>query len=342
MSAHRWVRRMWSGGGGIPAGVARAVLLPAEWLFGAAVRWRDFSFRRTGRSVLRASVPVVSVGNVSVGGTGKTPVASWVIRTLQRQGASPALVARGYGQDELLLHRRWTPGIPVIADPDRHAGVERAVREGATVAVLDDGFQHRRLARNLDVVLVGAEEGLPGPLLPRGPFREPARALRRAQAVIVTRKEASAERAHGLMRQVRELAPEAVVGQVHLRPGELTPLVGGTQDQAASPPVATTTDPPGVARPESVTWGIQSLDLDVGLLKSFRDHHDFTEDDVAALMEEAGSRPVVVTEKDAVKWERIEAARTGEVWVLRQEVHWEEGREAVEALLEGVLKETIE
>ena len=98
------------------------------------------------------------------------------------------------------------------------------------------GRWHRRLARNLDVVLVGAEEGLPGPLLPRGPFREPARALRRAQAVIVTRKEASAERAHGLMRQVRELAPEAVVGQVHLRPGELTPLVGGTQDQAASPP----------------------------------------------------------------------------------------------------------
>ncbi len=333
---------MWSGGGGISGSVARAVLLPGEWLFRAALRVRALRYRAGTASVARASIPVISVGNLSVGGTGKTPVASWVIRVLRDRGARPALVARGYGEDELLLHGRWTPGIPVVADPDRAAGVEQAAGNGASVAVLDDGFQHRRLAREVDLVLVAAEEGVPGRLLPRGPFREPLEALGRAHGVLVTRKSASLEAAREVAGRIRAHVPGAVVGVAHLRPAGLRPL-GVVRDPGESEliegPVVVAT---GVARPESVAAGVRALGLEVAALKAFPDHHDFREAEVTSVVQEAAGRPVVVTEKDAVKWELLEATRGAPVQVLYQELTWEEGEAAMEELLMGALAGRME
>ncbi|HSG46257.1 MAG TPA: tetraacyldisaccharide 4'-kinase [Longimicrobiales bacterium] len=352
MRGQDWVRRMWRGEAGAGGRTARALLLPVEGLFRLGVALRERRYRRGSPRIRNAPIPVISVGNLSVGGTGKTPVASWVVDRLRAAGATPALVARGYGEDELLLHRRWTPGVEVVADPDRHAGVVAAASRGATVAVLDDGFQHRRLGREADVVLVAAEEGLPGPLLPRGPFREPGRALGRAQAVVVTRKEASESRAREVAAQAAELAPGAVVARLWFRPGGVRPLgvapvsaesprgVPGARPGEAPallPPVGPVLVATGVARPESVVAAVQATGLEVGGVEPFPDHHDFTAADVERLIRLAGGRTVVVTEKDAVKLERLPAAAGADIRILEQELVWEAGQEGVERLLAAAL-----
>jgi len=206
VSLHARVRRWWAGERGWAGRFLFLLAAPAEWLFGAAVRRRNRAYDRRGGERV-AGLVVVSVGNLSVGGTGKTPVSAWLARLLRERGAETVLLARGYGEDELLLHRRWNPEVSVVADPDRLRGARTALRGGAAAAVLDDGFQHRALARDADVVLLSAEEGPPGHLLPRGPFREPLAALARADAVVVTRRTASADEARRLAERVRAAYP---------------------------------------------------------------------------------------------------------------------------------------
>lgn len=175
----------------LPWPLLRAMALP----YGFAVAWRNRRFDR-GAGVRRLGCAVVSIGNLTAGGTGKTPMVADAAKRLARLGASPIVALRGYAadregrSDEAELHRLALPGVPIVVGPDRHASLLAAgcPLEPPSVVVLDDGFQHRRLARDLDVVLVDATRpALGDPLLPAGWLREPASALRRADAVVVTR-----------------------------------------------------------------------------------------------------------------------------------------------------------
>ena len=157
--------------GPLPALLA-PVTVPASLLYGLAVRARNARFDR-GRTVVPVTVPVISVGNVTVGGTGKTPMVTWVTRRLLDAGMRPVIAMRGYGArpgrgdeadeadeaDEVMEHRLRLGDVPVVADPDRVAALRSFLPEHAGIdcVVLDDGFQHRRLGRDLDLVLMGAE-----------------------------------------------------------------------------------------------------------------------------------------------------------------------------------------
>jgi tetraacyldisaccharide 4'-kinase len=180
--------------GPLPAGLA-PLSVPLSWGYGLAVRAVSLG-RNRGFGMRRLPVPVISVGNVTVGGTGKSPFVAWAARTLAAAGARPAIALRGYGaadparSDEALEYGKTAPGVPVLAGADRYASVQAAIARGERLdcVVLDDGFQHRRLARDLDAVLVDATRpGLEGRLLPAGWLREPAGALGRADLVVVTR-----------------------------------------------------------------------------------------------------------------------------------------------------------
>ena len=166
-------REVWSGGGGAVGAVLRTILAPAEAGYAAVVAARNGAYDRGWLRSERVEVPVISIGNVSVGGAGKTPFAAWLARWLTDLGRRPAIALRGYGEDEILLHRELNPDVPVFRGKRRVEAARQAVAAGRDAVVLDDAFQHRALARDLDVVLVPVEGWEPRPrLVPRGPWRE--------------------------------------------------------------------------------------------------------------------------------------------------------------------------
>jgi tetraacyldisaccharide 4'-kinase len=211
--------------------------------------------------------------------------------------------------------------VPVIANPDRWEAVAEAARRGATVAVLDDGFQHRRLRRAVDLVLVAVEEGLPGALLPRGPFREPLSALSRAHAIVVTRKSGTEEAALGFAVELTRRFDDALVRRVHLAPGAVRPLGGAHGGDATLDPGPVTVAT-AVARPEAVRDSVRAAGHEVGVLEAFPDHHEFTPGDLDRLLGRNGGGPIVVTEKDAVKLVDLPGALEAPIWVLEQVLVW--------------------
>src|SRR5688572_26333331 len=187
------------------------MLRPLSAAFGALTRARRSAYARGVLKVERAAIPVISVGNLTVGGTGKTPFSRWLTERLLERGQRPAILHRGYGSDEPALHRLWHPEVPVFVGSDRVESVKQAERAGATVVVLDDGFQHLRLARDLDIVLISADNWhLPKRLLPAGNWREPISVLQQANAIVVTRKAASRKAAGAVADALRSEARNAV------------------------------------------------------------------------------------------------------------------------------------
>ncbi len=329
------VNRIWFGEGAL-ARAGRAVLwLPAR-IFAAGVGTRNRLFDRGVLPVHRGPIPAISVGNITVGGTGKTPVAAWLAGELARRGARPAVVLRGYGADEPAVHARLNPEVPVVVDVDRVAGVRRAAALGADVAVLDDAFQHRRAARTADVVLVSAERGLGrARLLPAGPFREPTAALRRASLVVVTRKTATPGQAGAVLEAARAASGRegAILG---LQPDSLVALAGGEVHPLTAVAGRRVMLITGVGEPGLVAAQLTAAGASV-TLRAFPDHHAFTDQELAAAGEAANRADFAVcTLKDAVK---ISARWPGSVplWYVSQRVIVERGVEHVDGILERMV-----
>lgn len=327
-------RRLWSGELGAAGTVLGALLVPPAAAYASAVALRNRAYDAGMLRVERATVPVISIGNVAVGGTGKTPFSNWLARRLLERGRKPALLHGGYAADEPELHRRWDARIPVIAGRDRVRGAAEAVRGGADVIVLDDAFQHRRLARDLDIVLVAAERwAAPRRLLPRGPWREPASALRRADLVVVTRKTAPAAAAAAAAAEIGGQSGRPVA-RAYLRPAgwrRVSPEAGS----AASGPAGGVVLVAGIAEPDLFAVNAREAGADVAAQVFFPDHHEFSDADVARVTETAAGRPLVTTEKD---WTRLQRRLgTAEVWVLGQDVIVEDGLALLDSLLDRVL-----
>lgn len=327
---HAAVGTWWTGGGGAVGAALRAAAAPAEAAFRGGVALRNRWWDARG-GVRVEGVAVVSVGNLTVGGTGKTPVAAWVARRLAESGRPGAVVTRGSHGDEMALHGRWNPHVPVVGARRRVDAARAAASAGCTTVVLDDGFQHRRLARDLDVVLLAAEDPFPGALLPRGPYREPPSALARAHVVLVTRRVAAEAAAAALARRVLEDNPRLVVGRIALVPGGWRDLEGAPAPPPDGPVLAVA----GVARPHAFVQQLSELLGSPAGLLAYPDHHRFGPGDVRAMRAAAGPCTVVVTEKDATKLHAFRH-QLGPVRVLAQTLRWEAGEDTVTRLLEAV------
>jgi tetraacyldisaccharide 4'-kinase len=230
----RGVERLWYSPD-LAARAARLALTPLELLYSGAMALRGRLYDAGLLPVHETRIPALGVGNLTVGGTGKTPVSAWLASELAVRGARPAIVLRGYGSDEQLVHEILNPAIPVIASPDRVAGMERAAASGVDTVVLDDAFQHRRAARTADIVLVSAERWNENRrLLPAGPWREPLSSLRRAALAVVTRKAASLDDARRVADRVSLAAGGTATAIVHLALGELRMIPRGTDDAPRS------------------------------------------------------------------------------------------------------------
>jgi tetraacyldisaccharide 4'-kinase len=323
----------------MPGGaVASAALLPLEAAFRGASALRNRAYDAGLLRAHAATVPVVSVGNLVVGGAGKTPVAAWLAGRLLAWGRRPAIAMRGYGGDEVLLHRELNPDVPVFIDARRIRAAAAAAAAGRDVVVLDDGFQHRALARDLDLVLVPAESWTRAPrLLPRGRWREPPGALTRAHVVAVTRKTAISGAAAAVCEEVGRLAPGALVLQCALMPDRLSPLHGG----AASRPLASLAGASvlalaAIARPAPFVAHLLDAGAEVEAVLH-ADHYPYGAGDAAALLARAAGRPLVTTRKDAVKLRPL-LSPEADAWVLDQTVEIEHGLEA----LDGALRRALE
>lgn len=326
-TVQRFARRWWAGDLGALGTFLSVLFAPASWLWAGVTALRNARYDRGGV----ASVPglrVVSVGNLAVGGTGKTPLASWVARALREAGRRPALVLGDYGPDEKLLHERWAPATPVHAGRDRIQAARQAKADGADVAVLDDGFQHRRLARDIDLVVLSVEDRYPGRTMPRGPYREGPSALKRADLVVITRRSSRVEAARGLARRVEASHPRLVKGCARLTGGRWTDLDGRPKPEPPGDLLAVA----AIGRPAAFVDAIRALVKGSVELAHFGDHHEYTLADVRAIASRSVGRSIVVTEKDAVK---LVAHRDllGDVSVLAQTLEWDWGEDDVRELL---------
>jgi tetraacyldisaccharide 4'-kinase len=328
---------LWFGSGLLPA-LGRAALFPAERLYAAVVASRGVLY---DRGILRSEeppLPALSIGNLTVGGTGKTPIAAWAAGELAGEGR-PAIVLRGYGGDEPLVHARLHPTIPVIASADRVAGAREARARGADVVVLDDAFQHRRIRRQADWVLVSADRWTPGRrrLLPAGPWREPLRALRRASVAIVTRKAASRIRTEEIRTELLRHAPQVPVAVVHLAPDGLRAVHGDETRPLESLRGARVRLIAAVGDPTALRAQIEAEGASVDT-RFFPDHHAYSAREIAALASGVEDGTVVVcTLKDAVKiapgWPRAAPA----IWYVSQRVDVEDGLDTLSRSIHAVL-----
>lgn len=333
----RLLETVWTGRGR-RARVARALLAPAEALYRAVIATRGMLY---DWGVFRAedfSVPILSIGNLSVGGTGKTPVAAWFARTLSAKGLRPGIVLRGYGGDETIVHQRLNEGVPVIAAADRVRGIREAIAQGVDVVVLDDAFQHRRAARDADVVLVNADAWSGAPrLLPAGPWREPLRSARRANLVIITRKMAERSTVDDVRRALANAAPRVPVATACLAPGDLRSTATGQTLPLHVVRGADLTAIAAIAHPDSFFRQLTELGA-VVRPHSFPDHHSFTLQDARDLATHASSSDFVVcTLKDAVKLESLWPAEAGSLWYVSQRFRVEDGQEHIDRLLDDLV-----
>ena len=310
------------------------LLVPLTPLYRGVISARLAAYRRGWLKTSRLQVPVVSVGNLTLGGTGKTPTVIALVRDLVRRGRHPAVLTRGYGRssadplilvgpdpqvsvqetgDEPLELAARLPGVPVVVDHDRVRGGIEAQARGADVLVLDDGFQHLRLERDLDVVLVDAGDPWGGGKMPpRGRLREPVAGLGRAHAVLVTKVGTDPSMIVAEIQQaVDRVAPGLPVLSARLEPkavrrgGELV----GSEMLEGRRILATA----GLGRPEGFADLLRTAGAEVVETSWFADHHPWTRVDVEGVVQRATELDAVAvtTAKDAVKM-----PRDSDLWVV--------------------------
>ena len=299
-----WLTRLWYRESAGPS-----LLQPLSWLYGLVVRLRRHAYDSGLLRSHRAGKPVIVVGNVTVGGTGKTPLVAWLAEQLSASGLKVGIVSRGFGRskrepevvhiesrwrdvgDEPMLLRQLT-GCDTVVAHDRFAGVQKLVALGADVVIADDGLQHLRLVRDCEIVVVDGARGFGnGRLLPAGPLREPASRVRRASVVVVN----GAPEHASLLGGEGELAPESLRmvlsgSEAHRVDGLAAPQplehFRGKQVHAVA----------GIGNPHRFFRDLRARGIDV-IEHPYPDHHPFAAADLTFDDELA----VLMTQKDAVR-----------------------------------------
>jgi len=333
---HRMVRWLWTSRRP-DARLARLALLPVSGLWRGAMAARGLAYRRGWFAVHDLPLPSVAVGNLTVGGSGKTPIAIWIARHYQARGLVPGVLLRGYGRDEALVHQHAAPGAVVIADPDRVVGAERALANGAQVLVLDDAYQRLDVRRDLNLAVVSAETSRAVRWsLPAGPWREPWEEIARADAVIVTRKRASPEAARTMAEEVRRRV-SGPVAVAHLGLGTFEGLVSGRRESADLLRGKRVVAASGIADPDAFVAQVKGTGAAVQVA-TWKDHHDYRDEDVAWLAHAARRADhVVITQKDAVKLRDRWPSSVPEPLVATLDLTWEDGGERIVAALDAVV-----
>lgn len=304
-------------------------LWPISWLYGMIVRLRNLAYDRGILQKFYVDAQIVSVGNITVGGTGKTPATITIAATLQRQGRRVAILSRGYGRrsrgtvvvadseglrssvadagDEPFMMARALPGVPVVVDGNRVRGARLLVeRFGVEVIVLDDGFQHRRLAREVDIVLLDVRWLQRRWLLPAGPYREPLSALRRAHLVLLV---GSGEQHDIAVNALPLKVSRQIGGEIGSAHRQVTGLLDPRTQQRApirSLAARQVYAVAGIAEPASLRRTLEAAGAHIVRFDAYGDHRFYRAGDLGRLVQRfraSGADFLVTTMKDWVKLE---------------------------------------
>ena len=309
---------------GILASLVRLLLFALSFPYRAAVAIRNRRYD-SDKGIQRVQATVISIGNLTTGGTGKTPLIALLAQRLAKQSpidSQIAIVSRGYGAkdgqpNDEAMELEWLTGIPHVQNADRVAAANEAIqRFQATCLLVDDGFQHRRLARDLDIVLIDATCPFGyDHLLPRGLLREPASSLKRANAVVLTRTNlVLAAEIQAIKLRINEANPTVVVAETQTVANGLIDANRERHDLSAiTGPVFGVC---GIGNPDGFIQTLQSNSVEVASQKFFVDHHAYCDNDlqeIERLAAASGSKAIICTLKDLVK---INRQRLGDIPVF--------------------------
>src|SRR5215216_1959737 len=299
------------------------VLPPLSILYDAVTRTRLSLYRRGTFQTTTLDRPVISIGNITTGGTGKTPLVEWVARTVATQGKKVCILTRGYGRKDPHLQVIVSDGYGVLASPaeagdepyllatnltgqaavissaDRIAAGREAIKDfGTECFVLDDGFQHLRLARDLNIVTIDATNPWGGgSLLPYGRLREKPEGLSRADCIVITRCDQVGS-VDALREEILRLAGKRPIFESWMRPVRVSVLKNSSETLVPPARVAAFC---AVGNPNSFFENVKQMGFEVGLQKAFPDHHVYSQDEIDSLIQDAGAMSLITTAKDAVK-----------------------------------------
>ncbi len=333
------------------------MLYPLSKIYGFVVKTRIFFYKRGTLKSVRLPVPVISVGNITMGGTGKTPVVEYIARYLQKRGKRVAILSRGYAatikqemgsfgknvcNDEHLLFQENIPDIPNLLNKDRVKSGFEAIRHfQAEYVLLDDGFQHLRLARDLDIVIIDALNPFGhGHVVPRGMLREPLEEMRRAGMIMLTHvDQCGDDKIRAVINRLREIAGDVpLVETVHQpmyleSPKDAAPMdIHWLQGKKVFAFCA-------IGNPVSFRKSVESLGGELLGFRVFPDHHVYTPSELKELnaaAQQVKPDAIVITQKDKVKMRNNFDIWDFPLWALKMEIRIVKGCEIFENKINAI------
>ena len=328
---------------GFPAVFFKLLLFIVSVPYAFFIRIHDFLYKTKMLKIHDAGIPVISVGNITLGGTGKTPFVLMLARHLSHAGKKCAILIRGYGEDEwkMLESSLRSKEAHVFVGRDRVKSAEKAKQEGKDIIILDDGFQHRRLKRDLDIVLVDSSEPFGNRRsFPRGILREGLWALKRADIISLTKIDKGKKNVKSIKSEIQKIAPgKPVLETLHRtvnftelkseKPLALSAIAGKSAHLVCA-----------ICDPSYFEYSVLSLGAQITGKSVFPDHYDYSEADVSDIFKicrEKGADTIITTEKDAVKILPIlkNAAPDLKILVLNIELEITQGKELLYAGLDS-------
>ncbi|MDP8298643.1 MAG: tetraacyldisaccharide 4'-kinase [Candidatus Tantalella remota] len=324
----------------IVAGILRVV----SWIYGLAVRVVDWSYRSGIRKVCHVSVPVISIGNITLGGTGKTPFAILVSEYLLRRSMRPAVLIRGYGNDENRMLKDESPDIPVLSGQSRVASAELAIEKGCDVLVLDDGFQHRKIKRDLNIVMVDSVFGFGNEaIFPRGLLREDISSLLRADTFVLTKTDmAGEEKVNEISGMIKKIAPGKPVVLARHKAVSLSDVTNAAYSTASMRDKRVCLLS-GIGDPSYFEFLVKKEGAVVVGRIDNEDHHHYNRLDIRKTYKmcvDERAEMVIVTRKDHVKLRELDISEIEDkLFVLNIETDIVKGKEDLIAGLNSVISD---
>jgi len=356
---------------GFWASLVYVVLCALSKIYSAIISFRNYVYDKHIFTIHRVEAIVISIGNITAGGTGKTPIVSWLcnlISTDQRLNEyKVAILTRGYKTrcsscamnssddesnlqckmrdtqvDEPALLAEKCPGVNVVINPDRVIGASEAIgKYNSNVLVMDDGFQHRRLARNLDIIAIDATCPFGyGKIIPAGLLREPISSLKRAHAVVITRcDQVSEEKLKEIEEILRNIKPEIPIAR-SIHKAVYIKTIDDKQIELEKFKNKKVFAFCGIGNPDSFINSLKNMDYDVAGSKIYDDHHDYTNsclNELAKLSKDSGAEILLTTQKDFTKIRLLESAGNLPLAYLAIEIEFLSGQERLRSLIEDTL-----